>query len=271
MPRALARQLFHSDPGDPGYVDALMQYAAERSETVEGVYSSPSHPAVKERIYSVWTDLADRYDLDGIHLDYVRFPSGDYDYSRGALERFRDWVAPRLETARLAALDAAYQDDPLIFVDSLAEPWSQFRRRQITDLVERLYHGVKARRPELVVSAAVFANQEDAYLNRFQDWGSWLDRGIVDVVAPMAYVAESERFERYVENAVDAARYRERIWAGIGAYLNTVDGTLRQIDIARERGAGGVILFSYDWAAWEAPSVGGRPFLRTVGEERFGR
>jgi uncharacterized lipoprotein YddW (UPF0748 family) len=271
VPRDLARQLYHADPRDPGYVDALMRYAAERSETVEGVYSSPSHPAVKERIYSVWMDLAERYDLDGIHLDYVRFPSADYDYSQSALERFREWVAPGLDASRLAALEAAYQDDPMSFVDALPEPWAQFRRRQITDLVERLYHGVKARRADLVVSAAVFANQEDAYLNRFQDWGSWLDRRIIDVVAPMAYVAESGRFEQYVANAVDAARDRERIWAGIGAYLNTVDGTIRQIDIARERGAGGVILFSYDWAAWEAPAEGGRPFLRAVGEERFGR
>jgi uncharacterized lipoprotein YddW (UPF0748 family) len=271
VPRTLARQLFDVDPQDPRFVQALIDYAAQRSETVEGVYSSPAHPAVKERVYSVWTDLAERYDLDGIHLDYVRFPSGDFDYSRGALERFRAWVAPRLEVGRLTALDAAYQGDPLAFVDSLPEPWARFRRRQITDLVERLYYGVKARRPELVVSAAVFANQEDAYLNRFQDWGAWLDRGIIDVVAPMAYVTETDRFERYVANAVDAARDRERIWAGIGAYLNTAEGTIRQIDIARDRGAGGVILFSYDWAAWEAPTVDGRSYLRTVGEERFGR
>jgi uncharacterized lipoprotein YddW (UPF0748 family) len=271
VPRTLARQLFDVDPQDPRFVQALIDYAAQRSETVEGVYSSPAHPAVKERVYSVWTDLAERYDLDGIHLDYVRFPSGDFDYSRGALERFRAWVAPRLEVGRLTALDAAYQGDPLAFVDSLPEPWARFRRRQITDLVERLYYGVKARRPELVVSAAVFANQEDAYLNRFQDWGAWLDRGIIDVVAPMAYVTETDRFERYVANAVDAARDRERIWAGIGAYLNTAEGTIRQIDIARDRGAGGVILFSYDWAAWEAPTLDGRSYLRTVGEERFGR
>jgi uncharacterized lipoprotein YddW (UPF0748 family) len=271
VPRDLARELFDTDPRDPSFVQALSRYAGRHTGTVEGLYSSPSHPAVKERVYAVWADLAERYDLDGIHFDYVRFPSDDYDYSRGALERFQSWVTPRMAADQRTELAGAYEADPLALVDALPEPWAEFRRQQITELVERIYHGVKSRRPDLVVSAAVFANQEDAYVNRFQDWGAWLNRGIVDVVAPMVYVTEHDRFERFVDNAVDAARGRERVWAGIGAYLNSVDGTLSQIDIARNTGAGGVILFSYDWASEDGPSVGGIPFLQKVGREKFGR
>lgn len=269
VPRELATRLFDVDPFEPRFVEALRGYAQANPNRVEGIYSSPSHPAVKERVYSVWMDLVNRYDLDGIHFDYVRFPSPRFDYSRGALERFRLWVAPRLSPRRRKELEAAYRSDPLAFVEALAGPWDEFRRRQITELVERIYYGVKARRPRLIVSAAVFANDEDAYLNRFQNWPAWLARGILDVAVPMAYTTEDDVFRRQIRTARGAAGIRERVWAGIGAYRNGVEGTLSKIRIAREEGAGGVVLFSYDWAVEEGSPDGERPFLERIGAAAF--
>jgi uncharacterized lipoprotein YddW (UPF0748 family) len=235
------------------------------------MYSSPSDPGVQERVYDVWMDLAERYELDGIHFDYVRFPSADFDYSRGALDRFRAWVAPRLSPDRLRTLDEAYLHDPFAFTDALPGPWGEFRREQVTELVERIYRGVKARRPDVVVSAAVFPNAQDAYASRFQDWRGWLADGILDVVVPMAYTDRNDTFAGQVREAAVSAGRQDRIWAGIGAYLNTYEGTLDKIDVARREGAGGVVLFSYDWAASEGPAAGGVPFLERVGRERFGR
>jgi uncharacterized lipoprotein YddW (UPF0748 family) len=269
VPRPLARALWDMNPHDPRYVAALRRHAAENPETVEGIYTSPSHPGVQERIYDVWMDLAERYELDGIHFDYVRFPSGEFDYSRGSLERFRSWVAPRLSPERLRELDDAYRSDPFAFTDALPGPWGEFRRAQITRLVERVYTGVKARRPDVVVSAAVFANVEDAYMARFQDWRGWLDQGIVDVVVPMAYTPGNGLFAAQIREAAVSAGRQERVWAGIGAYQNGLPGTLDKIDLARREGVGGLVLFSYDWAVGDAAqSTPG--FLRRVGEARFG-
>ena len=271
VPRALATRLFAMDPADPRYTDALLRYAAEHASTVEGLFSSPSDPEVQEHVFDIWMDLADHYDLDGIHFDYIRFPSADFDYSRGALDRFREHVAGEVAPERRAALDAAYRTDPFAYTDALPDAWDAFRRAQITDLVARIHGAVKAQRPPLVVSAAVFADREDAHDNRFQDWPAWLERGIVDVVVPMAYTTEDDRFTREMEGATAAAGRRDRLWAGIGAWLNGYDRTVAKIDIARRLGAGGVILFSYDWAAREAPAVRGVPFLVRVGRDRFGR
>lgn len=270
VPRSLARELWSADPFEPRYVEALRRYAAENPETIEGIYSSPSNPAVQERIYDVWMDLAERYEVDGIHFDYVRFPSGDFDYSRGALDRFRNWVAPRLRPERLRQLDDVYRSDPFAFTDELPGPWAEFRREQITRLVERIYHGVKARRPDIVVSAAVFSNVEDAYGERFQDWRRWLDEGIVDVIVPMAYTPNDEVFVGQIREAAVSAGRQDRVWAGIGAYRNGLDGTLRKIDLARREGVGGLMLFSYDWAVKEGAPAGSVPFLEQVGRLRFG-
>lgn len=271
VPRALARELWDVAPEEPRFRESLLRHAAMYRETVEGIFSSPSDPAVQDRVYDVWMDLASRYELDGIHFDYVRFPSGQYDYSRGALDRFRAWVAESLNPARFEELEEAYQaGNPFAFTDALPGPWDDFRRATVTELVQRVYYGVKARRPDLLVSAAVFPDVEDAFGSRFQDWRRWLDEGVVDVVVPMAYTPSSPRFREQVHEAAVSARGRGRVWAGIGAYLNGYDGTLEKIDIARAEGVGGIILFSYDWAATEGSPAGSMPFLERVGRAKFG-
>jgi uncharacterized lipoprotein YddW (UPF0748 family) len=270
VPRELARDLYRVEPEAPRYADALLRYAQQNTERIEGLYTAPSHPEVKEHIYSVWMDLAESYELDGLHFDYIRYPNPDFDYSREALDRFRDWVTPRLSSTRRDDLDWALRTDPLAYADSLPGPWADFRRAQITDLVQRIYHGVKKRRPDLTISAAVFPDAEGAYLDRFQDWRRWITEGVLDAVAPMAYTPDNEIFEAQILDAVEAAG-RDRVWAGIGVYRNTYRGTLEKIRLASGHGTRGVVLFSYDWAVSEGESAGDMTFLERVGEEAFGR
>jgi uncharacterized lipoprotein YddW (UPF0748 family) len=215
-------------------------------------------------------DLVESYEVDGLHFDYIRYPNPEFDYSKGALDRFREWVTPRVSPGRRAGLDQALRSDPLAYTDSLPGPWDEFRRAQITELVERIYFGVKKRRPDLVVSAAVFANADDAYASRFQDWRGWLARGILDAVAPMAYTPDNQAFEAQIQTAIEAAG-RDRVWAGIGVYQNTYRGTIDKIRIAQSLGTRGVVLFSYDWAVSEGESEGDRSFLERVGAEAFRR
>jgi len=268
VPRELAVDLFRMDPFSPRYTEALLDFAKANTDRIEGMYTAPSHPEGKEHLYSIWMDLLESYDLDGLHFDYIRYPSPDFDYSRVALDRFRSWVSPRLPPARQEELEAAYRLNPLAFVEALPGPWDEFRRNQITELVERIYYGVKKRNPNAVVSAAVFANADDAYRSRFQDWRAWLQAGILDAVAPMAYTPDNDRFEALIRDAVEAGG-ADRVWGGIGVYLNTYQGTLDKIRIARELGARGVVLFSYDWAVSEGESDGDLSLLDRVGAEMF--
>ena len=270
VPRSLVRELHGVDPRSPRYVTALRRYAADRPQTVEGIYTSPSDPDVRARVRAVWMDLVERYDLDGMHFDYIRYPSADFDYSAGALERFRAWVGPRLPPSRIADLDRAAGLDPLAWTTALPEEWGDFRRSQITSLVAEIYREVKARRPELVVSAAVVPDLATAHDARFQAWDVWLRDGILDVAVPMAYTASSDQFQGQVRSARLAAGSRERVWAGIGAYLDSANGTLDKIDVSRRLDAGGVVLFSYDWLVGEGQGDPGDPFLRRLGRERFG-
>lgn len=271
VPRELGKELAAVDPFDPRFVDRLVEHARAHPNTVEGIYSSPSHPGVQERVHSIWLDLATRYDLDGLHFDYIRFPSASYDYSIGALERFRVWVRRSLPADRFRELDETYSSDLYAFVDGEPELWNDFRREQVTRLVDRIYRDVKAVNPRLVVSAAVVADPDVAYDDRFQNWPQWLHDGILDVAVPMAYTPDRDRFLSLVRVARRAAGDDRRVWAGIGAYMNTATGTMQMIDVARDEGAGGVVLFSYDWAVGDGRGDPDNPFLQRVGRGRFAR
>ena len=247
VPRAVAAELYATAPSDPRYRARVVEWSKANRGELEGVYTAPAHPAVREHVYSIWMDLLERYDLDGLHFDYVRFASPDFDYSRTSLERFRAWLEPRLSASERRLLDGALKADPLAAADAYREQFADFQREQVTALVERIYHGVKKRRPETLVSASVFANDENAHARRFQDWRRWLSMGILDVVCPMAYTPDTETFRKQIEVAkTSAAASGRRVWAGIGAYRITADSTVEKINAARAVGADGVILFSYD-------------------------
>lgn len=269
VPRELATELYRVDPGEPSYVEALRRHALANADRVEGLFTNPAHPDVRERILDVWMDLVTRYPLDGMHLDYVRYPLPSYDYSRPSLEAFARWARPRVGPVRAGRLARAGRDDPLAWVDALPGEWARFRREQITRLVDRLHRGVKAVRPDVVVSAAVVPDRLEAYTARFQDWPGWLEAGIVDVVAPMAYTSDDARFRRQIREAVAAAGDPRRVWAGVGTWMTGFDGTVRKITIAREVGAGGVALFSYDWMVDRGRTGTGEPFLQGVGRRSF--
>jgi len=109
---------------------------------------------------------------------------------------------------------------------------------------------VKKQRPEVLVSAAVFANDENAYTRRFQDWRRWLSMGILDVACPMAYSTDTAVFRKQIEVAATTAHgAQRRVWAGIGAYRIPSDSAVEKINVARALNAEGFILFSYDFTA----------------------
>jgi uncharacterized lipoprotein YddW (UPF0748 family) len=193
-------------------------------------------------------DILKKYPVDGMHFDYIRLASPDFDYSRTSIENFHQWLKPRLTAADRTSLKAAQTKDPLAATEMFKDKFADFQREQITGMVQRIYREVKKQRPNVIVSAAVFANDENAYTRRFQDWRRWLQMGILDVACPMAYTTDTEVFRKQVEVASTTAHGAgKKVWAGIGAYRIPAESTVEKISVARGLGADGIILFSYDF------------------------
>lgn len=196
------------------------------------VYASPGNPAVQEHIGAVVADIADHYDVDGIHLDYIRYPGSQYSS----------------DPASLAAYGA----------DTRGLSWDDWRRDQVLQTVEaaRLATG-------LPLTAAVWGIYEDRWgwgvsqgnVDYMQDSRAMLQAGLVDAIIPMIYwpvtATEGDRldFRTLVRDHLTARSSGGRVFAGFGNTVST-DEALDCVRVAREEGADGVVLF--DWSVYRA-------------------
>jgi uncharacterized lipoprotein YddW (UPF0748 family) len=249
LPLELAERLQGMDPWSPGYLDALVRWTRANAEQVEGLYSSPSHPGVRAHVARVVEEIARGYDLDGIHLDYVRHPSPRFDYSPGALEAFEGWLRaqPGVNPARVAAARSGGAGGPGALPAAFPLEWTAFRRHQVGLLVQEVAAVLGEVNPALLLSAAVFPDLAAAREERLQGWDDWLRSGHVDVVVPMIYTARDDTFAHQLEGAIAVGGPR-RVWAGLGIYRDTFPGAVAKGRLARSAEAGGLALFSYDWA-----------------------
>ena len=225
--------------------DRQGNYSAHGTNSCEGAFLQPSNPAVQEHLLKVFTDVAARYDVDGIHFDYCRYASTDYDFSSSTLHRFRDFIAPTLDPDMAARLDARLKTDRLAYVHACGAQWADWRRAQITAIVAKISATAKAAKPYLQVTAAVFPDANEAFRVRGQDWRGWLKAGYLDAVALMAYDRNTERVLKQTREAVAAAGDKQ-VYTGVGAWRLDVHDVAHKITEIRKTGAAGVNLFSYD-------------------------
>ena len=245
VPRPLAEALGRMNPRNPEYLRQLSEYARARSDRVEGIFLSPIHKGAADHIVKVVGDIVSRYDVDGIHLDYIRYPNDEFDYSAEALDEFRADVTSRMTGAERRDYVSRARARPLFYTEMFPQGWQEFRRARLTALLTRIRAAVKSRRPRAMLSAAVFPDANDATNRRFQNWSGWLEAGLLDAICPMTYTTNPALFRTQVAD-VEQRAGRRPVWAGIGAYQLSTAATVENIRAARQLGAEGVVLFSYD-------------------------
>jgi uncharacterized lipoprotein YddW (UPF0748 family) len=265
VPRALAGDLAGLPVRGPEYLGRLTRYVRSQPAEIEGLYLSPIAEAAADYTVAVVRDIASRYAVDGVHFDYARYPNDDFDYSREALAAFRLDVAPTLASADAQRADGRLASDPLVYTQQFPDRWRVFRAARLTALMARLRDAVKASRPSATVSAAVRPDPAEASARRLQDWRLWLDRGLIDVVCPMAYTTDGDVFAAQIAAAREVAG-RRPLWAGIGAYRLSADQVLEHVQAARRLGAGGIVFFSYDSLT---PPSHGAGYLSQIGRAAF--
>ena len=228
-----------------------------------GFFLDPGHPGVQEHLARVFLNVVREYDVDGIHFDYVRYPETETSLPRGADVGYNPTSLARFR-------QATGRDDAPLPGD---EAWMAWRRRQVTDLVRRVYLEAKTVKPSIVVSAAVIPwgeppTSEDDFADAapmqlvFQDWHGWLREGLIDLAVPMNYARETDARERSWFDGWIAwereHRHGGQIAIGLAAYLNSPQDVLAQIARVRTPAGNdrfaGMSLFSY--AVPSAPAPG---------------
>ena len=265
VPRGLAEDLIAIDPRSPEYLGRLTRYVRSRPAELEGLYLSPISPGAAEYTVGVVRDIAQRYAIDGVHLDSIHYPTADFDYSRDALAGFRDSVVADLSPDDRRQYDRRLTSEPLIYTQAFPDLWRAFRSNQLTSLVLKVRDAIKTIKPGATISAAVMPDLAEAASRHLQDWKTWLERDLIDVICPMAYTTDAATFVSQVA-AARAAAGRHPLWAGIGAYQLSSTQIIENVQAARRLGVGGIILFSYD--SLTGPTHGPE-YLSEVGRAAF--
>ncbi|MBC8206502.1 MAG: family 10 glycosylhydrolase [Kiritimatiellales bacterium] len=203
-------------------------------------FLNPAHPAVRSHLSQIAAELA-RYDIAGLHLDYIRFP---YDYKDVARE-----IYPRASSAEIMA-HSTFSFDPVsrraMGSSTSRKQWDAFRRNAVSQVVSDLRGVLKASRgPQAVLSASVMADFSAGYTQAFQDSSQWAKTGSVDWLVPMNYNASL-----YDERLINMKRVLGRRGAANQLVVGiNCEGDAReirrQIAAAREAGCRGFALFAY--------------------------
>ncbi len=178
-------------------------------------------------------EVVRNYDVDGIHFDYIRYPDSTCCYCTGCSARFQSQTGQTVTNWPAGVLATG----------ALRNSFLDWRRAQITRLVSAVYAGVKAIKPAVQVSAAVFSGATSAYDGVGQDWRLWITNGIVDFLCPMDYTTELHSFTNLVAQQLAYAGGRIPVYPGIGAYVLEPDAALAQLQETRAAHTQGFIVF----------------------------
>ena len=236
------------------------------------------HPGATDYLRRLYLEVVQNYNVDGIHLDFIRYTGKEWGYNPVSVERFYESLQMSQREQVLSRSRAAGYTKPATRgpnsresyfpgaeksgADYAAEGlpatndplWNDWRRDQVTDFVKKVVKGAKAIKPNIVVSVAAIPwgdaptdfRQSAAYARCFQDWKSWSQQGVVDLVLPMLYFRESSH-SKHFRNWVDycaGLKPKAHVAAGIGNWLNSHEQTMTQSRIADAR-LDGVCYFSY--------------------------
>lgn len=207
------------------------------TRTSSYITASPGIPEVQDRIYNVAVDIVRKYDIDGLHFDYIRYLSPKYSHDPISEKRYSE------------AIMSAGGGEVMSYGD--------WQRQQITNMLTRIYHRITTPvgiKPELKVSASVFGIYENkwgwksnnSYNNMYQDSFRWARDGVVDILFPMIYwnIEDPPKFDVLVDDFMENMGTRV-LAPGILAEYDSFDEIKNQVEYCRKKGTVGMALFAY--------------------------
>ena len=160
---------------------------------------SPGLKEVRDYTLKVAMEIVRNYDIDGFHLDYIRWN----EYSTSTLakkvkkDKYYEGLLSRAELENLrytASKDRYLYDINHKYSDGVPEgfdSWEEWWRWSVTEFVKTLHDSIQAEKPWVRLSAAVLGNYRwggwQAYNTVYQDAAKWYNNEYVDQLTPMHY------------------------------------------------------------------------------------
>ena len=138
------------------------------------------HPEVQQFLIDLAQEIVKKYDVDGIQLDRIRYPSRDCGYDTLTVNLYKE--------------EHNGSEPPSNIHD---QEWVQWRADKLTDFIGRFYDSLKTVNQEIVISNATIPWDPMQFC---QDWSEWANNGYLDVLIPMLYYNTDSTFTNQLEN-----------------------------------------------------------------------
>ena len=216
-------------------VEQVLIDIKNKSYNDEGLFLAPTHPEVSRYLIDVVEEVVQNYNIDGIHLDYVRFYNENYGLNPVGLSFYKKYRGE----SNVPFLSTQIIQDPI---------WGSFRRNSVTKLVKGISNVIKANRDNCILSAAVKPNLYSARNDFGQEWDVWLLAGYLDWVIPMNYLPELDIFSTNINVMEDnlPKKHRSKIIMGLATYNQDPNQVNEKIQFTKDSGFNGICLFSYN-------------------------
>gem|GEM_PF-1617362 len=178
-----------------------------------------------------YREIIQRYDVDGLQLDYIRYPFQSTTQRAGYERTSQD--AYSLATNKP-------------FKSAGRSEYDAWKAENVTRFVARTSKDLKRLDPDLIISAAVFTlPYEDRIKGIQQDWETWVARDWVDWLVPMAYNDDDLVVKQQIEYIQKALKpHRTKLVSGIGAHKLTTPERMERSELLHMQGASGWVWFA---------------------------
>jgi len=234
----------HNNPSDSD--NYWMTQDDSGNETADKAFD-PGHPKCEKYTVDICMELINRFDIDGLHYDYIRFTGANQGYNPTSIARFNE------------RYDLTGKPDP---DDDL---FSQWRRDQITAVVRQVYARTQAVKPGLKITGSFVtwnpspdnSTREAFEATRpfyqvYSDWDSWMNEGIVDAAFPMTYYNWASLPNDYTNwiNFEKDNKHNRHMYIGVGTGSNSLSNAMRELKMTRDaspagKTANGFCIYSY--------------------------
>lgn len=202
-------------------------------------FFDPANPQLRQYLLKLYEEIVTRYQVDGLQLDYIRYPFQDpaagrvYGYGKAAREQFQQRTG--VDPLKISPSDR-----------DLWQQWTAFRTEQVDTFVAQVSQKLRQKRPNLILSVAVFPLPELERVQKIQQqWEVWARRGDIDLIVPMTYALDTPRFQRLAQPWIASTKLGATLLVpGIRLLSLPTVGAFDQLQLVRDLPVSGYALFA---------------------------
>lgn len=193
----------------------------------------PSNPDCRAYIKSLVFEVVNRYPVDGIQLDYIRYP-----FNNKGSEMGFNWLGrQKFERETGLSLDRLDEDTRTM--------WIHWKANNVSSFVKEMSESLRAAKPGIRISAAVYGMPKRMRMNAIQqEWEVWVANGWVDTLNPMTYVSTAKELNDAAGFVRESTADKALSYPGLSIRQLDTAGLVEQLDTARVIGTLGTTMFA---------------------------